>query len=187
MDRQAVKLVLGNRDRRVIFPHHLKPAAVLIPLAFDGREDRIFFIRRSVNVLYHKGQVAFPGGGREQHDADLLATALRESEEEIGLRRGDVEVLGQLDDQETVSGFVITPWVGFFPWPYDLKPHAFEVDEVFDLPLAHLSDDRHCRRKENINPNETAPGYSFECQGRYIWGATARILRQFLELLRAAG
>jgi 8-oxo-dGTP pyrophosphatase MutT (NUDIX family) len=187
MDKQEIRRILGSRPQRVIAPGQLTPAAVLLPLAFDGRDDRVFFIQRSTRVLYHKGQVSFPGGGREKSDADLLATALRESDEEIGLRPGDVQVLGRLDDQATVSGFVITPWVGTFPWPYAFRRQETEVDEVFSLPLAHLMDDRLCRQGENIDPNATAPGYSFECQGRHIWGATARILKQFLDALRVGG
>jgi 8-oxo-dGTP pyrophosphatase MutT (NUDIX family) len=188
MDRPSIKRILDNRTRLVIPPGNLKQAAVLLPLAFDGSADHIFFIQRSHDVLYHKGQVSFPGGGVEKCDADLLSTALRESDEEIGLKPEDVEVLGRLDDQVTVSGFVITPWVGAFPLPYTFKLCDFEVKEVFSLPVPHLLDSRLCRQGENLlRENKTAPGYAFDCQGRFIWGATARILKQFLELVRAAG
>jgi len=188
MDRRIIRQILENRPRVTLPPGGLVPAAVLLPLAFDGREGRLVFIRRSTKVLYHKGQVAFPGGGREKCDPDLMSTALRESEEEIGLRPGDVEVLGRLDDQATVSGFLITPWVGALNWPYAFKPQASEVDEVFNLPLAYLLDGRLCRSGDTLDPaKQTAPGYSFECQGRYIWGATARILKQFLDLLNNGG
>jgi len=187
MDKQAIRHILGNRPRVALNPGNLTPAAVLLPLAFDGRDDRLVFIKRTTNVLYHKGQVAFPGGGHEKSDPDLMTTALRESAEEIGLKPGDVEILGRLDDQATTSGFLITPWVGAFPWPYQFRLQSFEVEEVFDLPLSHLMDNRLCRQGEDIAPNQTAPGYSFECQGRYIWGATARILRQFLDALRTGG
>src|SRR5262249_36600278 len=129
----ALAEALRARQRIVLAPPGKTAAAVLVPLlAVDG-EPSLLFTRRASGLPHHQGQVAFPGGRHEPGaDADLAATALREAHEEIGLAPADVHLLGALDDIETVSTrFVITPFVGVVPWPYDFHPCPREVDTIF--------------------------------------------------------
>ena len=142
---------------------------------------------RTDTVEHHKGQISFPGGAQDPEDPDLVATALRESEEEIGLQRGDVEVWGQLDDIVTISNFVVSPYVGRVTAaaPYPFVPSAIEVAELLAVPLPHL----HSPSGLNTEPaswrGRLVPPPSYSFGEHLIWGATARMLRQFLELTKA--
>ncbi len=123
----------------------------------------------------HKGQVCFPGGKQEPTDSDLLQTALRETEEEIDLKAGDVEILGELDDIPTITtNYVISPFVGLIPHPYSFRIDSREIREIFSAPLSFLTDDA----------NFSHDTWSYEYEGHIIWGATARIIRQFVDLMR---
>lgn len=184
MDKKDIKAILASYHKRRMVRPDLTPAAVLMPIHCDTADCRIVFAQRSQNVLYHKGQNAFPGGRHELADRDLLATALRESQEEIGLNPADVEVLGELDDQVTTSGFVISPFVGAIPHPYRFVAHRGEVDDIFDVPLSVFLADRNWR-EEQPEDGDAAPTYYVDYRGRTIWGATARILKQFVRLLSA--
>src|SRR2546428_9461801 len=135
----ALAPILTARERAVLVRPGKTPAAVLVPLlAVDG-EPQLLFTRRSRLLRHHQGQVAFPGGCRHPADADLVATALREAHEEIGLDPADVCLLGPLDDIETVATrFVITPFVGVVPHPYDFRPCPDEADLIFTVPLGRL-------------------------------------------------
>ena len=175
------------------------PAAVLILIYDRDGEPRILFTQRTQEVEHHKGQISFPGGACDEEDADLLTTALRETFEEIGVRPQDVEVLGQLDDLITSSGFRVTPYVGVLcpggqtarmgrpsgrtQWPYPFAPHPREVAELIEVPLGHLLDDGNMEMELRQWKGEAVlvPAYVY---GRHrIWGATARILKQLLGLL----
>lgn len=160
-----------------------RAAAVLLPLAWDGTEWHLLYTRRTDIVEHHKGQVSFPGGATDPEDTSPEETALREAEEEIGLHRSDVRILGQMGEMLTVTNFLITPIVGVFPWPYAFTVHTIEVERVFTLPLAWLAN--HENWQEFIR-RET--GYSvityFPYDGELLWGVTARIT---LEFLRAIG
>ena len=125
---------------------------------------------------FHKGQVCFPGGTQEPSDSNLLQTALRESAEEINLNTEDAEILGELDDSLTfTSNYVISPFVALIHHPHSLRANGREVKEVFSLPMSFLMDEA------NFNPDS----YTWEYEGHIIWGATARILRQFINLLKS--
>ena len=173
---------LGSRTRKEIFIERLKPAAVLVPVSFIENRPQIILTKRSMRVEHHKGEISFPGGHAEPDDASPVETALREAEEEIGLNPDDVEILGLLDDYITISSFHITPVVGIVPWPYELKINS-ESETLLFLPLADvLSDDAWMMEKASIK------GYEFELfcietTGGVIWGATAKMLRQFAEVL----
>ena len=116
----------------------LKCAAVLVPLAFSGSEWHLLFTRRTDRVQSHKGQVSFPGGACDDGETTPEQTALREAEEEIGMQRGDVQVLGRLSQLITISSFRITPVVGVIPFPYAFKVAGIEVARVFTIPLLWL-------------------------------------------------
>jgi 8-oxo-dGTP pyrophosphatase MutT (NUDIX family) len=133
---------------------------------------------------YHKGQVCFPGGGCEEQDKSLLDTALRETFEEIGVRPQDVEILGQLDNMGTVSSsFLITPFVGLIPYPYEFVVNLAEIEEVVEVPISALLDKDNYREEFQIHQGKNHLVCFYQYQGKVIWGATARILKQFLELV----
>ena len=159
------------------------PAAVLIPLFKREEEYHLLFTRRTQEVEHHKGQISFPGGARHPEDGSLKTTALRESWEEIALHPDVVEVLGELDDLVTGTNFLVTPFVATIPYPYPLQPNPVEVEEIIEVPLAALLDERNLR--EEPGPGGE-PAYFYDYGGRVIWGATARILKQFLDLFRDA-
>jgi len=152
------------------------PAAVLVPVV--DREDRmtVLFTRRTDGLPDHPGQISFPGGRIEPADASPEAAALRETEEEVGLDRRHVEVLGRLDDYVTGSGFSITPVVGIVEPPFTLTPHAGEVAETFEVPLAFLLDAGNHQRHERVVDGRDRHFYAMPYGGYFIWGATAGML-----------
>jgi 8-oxo-dGTP pyrophosphatase MutT (NUDIX family) len=154
----------------------LVPAAVLVPVV--DREDglTVLFTRRTDDLPEHAGQICFPGGRIEPGDAGPEDAALRETEEEIGLDRRHVEVLGRLDGYKTGSGFSITPVVGLVTPPFTLTPHAGEVAEAFEVPLAFLLDAANHQRHERIIAGRDRHFYAIPYEGYFIWGATAGML-----------
>jgi len=174
--KEQIEKILRNRDRKRITGPDLKASAVLVPLFYDQGQYHIIFTERSEEVEFHKGQACFPGGTQEPTDSSLLQTALRESEEEIGLEVKDIEILGELDDMMTLtSNYVISPFVAFVPYPHSLKTDGKEVRGVFSVPLSFLMDE----------VNFKQDSYAYEYEGHIIWGATARILRQLIALLKS--
>ncbi|MEI6289514.1 MAG: CoA pyrophosphatase [Chloroflexota bacterium] len=159
-----------------------RPAAVLLPLTMVDGDWQVLFTRRTDIVEHHKGQVSFPGGAADPDDAGIEDTALREADEEIGLSRTDVRILGKLGEMLTVTNFYITPIVGVFDWPYAFKVHTIEVGRVFTLPLKWLSDRDNWQefiRKETQRPVITYSPYD----GELLWGVTARITVEFIRTL----
>jgi len=176
MLKEQIEKVLRNREKERITGRDLKASAVLIPLFYNQGQYHILFTERSEEVVFHKGQVCFPGGTQEPSDSSLLQTAVRESREEIGLEARDIEILGELDDMITVtSNYVISPFVAFVPYPHSLKTNGKEVRGVFSVPLPFLMDE----------VNFKQDSYAYEYEGHIIWGATARILRQLIALLKS--
>ncbi len=166
-------------------------ASVLVPLVQRG-EVTVLLTRRSDHLTDHPGQISFPGGRAEPEDADAIATALREAEEEIGLHARHVDVLGSLPHYTTGSGFVVTPVVALIEPPFSVQPDPFEVAEVFEVPLAFLMAPVHHRRHAVEAGGALREFFSMpwqstaEPQQRYfIWGATAAMLRNFYRFLSA--
>jgi 8-oxo-dGTP pyrophosphatase MutT (NUDIX family) len=159
-----------------------RAAAVLLPLAWDGSEWHLLFTRRTEILEHHKGQVSFPGGATDPQDSSPEETALREAEEEIGLRRSDVRILGRLGEMLTVTNFIITPIVGVFPWPYAFTVHTIEVSRVFTLPLQWLSDRQNWQEFVRQETKLSVITY-FPFDGELLWGATARITVEFIRAL----
>ena len=151
-------------------------AAVLIPVVAHAQELSVLFTQRTTHLRSHSGQVAFPGGRAEPGDASAEFTALREAEEEIGLRAESVEVLARLPDYRTRTGYVVTPVIGLLTPPLALTPDPNEVAEIFEVPLAFLLDERNRQRRTRAFQGQTVGYYVFEYQGRVIWGATAGML-----------
>ena len=174
--KQQIGEILRHRKKEKISGENLKASAVLMPIFHNQGQYHVLFTERSDEVVFHKGQVCFPGGTQEPSDSSLLHTALREAEEEIGLEAKDIEILGELDDMLTfVTNYVISPFVAFIPHPHSLKTNGREVKGAFSVPLSFLMDEA------NFKPES----YSYEYEGHIIWGATARILRQFIGLLES--
>ncbi|ROU03097.1 CoA pyrophosphatase [Histidinibacterium lentulum] len=152
----------------------LRPAAVLIAVTPDAR---VILTKRSSRLKHHPGQIAFPGGKRDECDADLGACALREAEEEIGLPRDRVDMLGSLPPHETVTSFLVTPHVALIEPGFTPVPEAGEVDEVFDVPLSHVADPASFRIEGRRWRGRRRRYYAVPWGPYYIWGATARMLR----------
>lgn len=161
----------------------LTPAAVLVPL-IDHRDGiSVLLTQRTAHLTAHAGQISFPGGRIEEVDPDALAAALRETEEEIGLPRERVSVIGRLDTYVTGTGFEIAPFVGVVDPPVPISIDPFEVAEAFEVPLAFILDRRNHQRIEREVGAHNRSYFVLPYQGRNIWGATAGILVNLAEVL----
>ena len=184
---QRLKHVLSRGQKRHITDAKLVPSAVLVPIYWRERQYYILFTQRTEKVREHKGQISFPGGARQEGDKTLLDTVLRESAEEIGLAPDRVEILGELDDTVTeTSHYVISPFVGLIPWPYEFKVDGWETEAIIEVPISALMDKGSLREEAEVTGGQAVTSYFYHYQGKVIWGATARILHQFLELYAQA-
>ena len=181
--KQRLRQTLSMRQKRHVVATGRVPAAVLLPIYYKQRQYYILFTKRTETVKEHKGQICFPGGAYQEGDGTLVNTALRECAEEIDLMADEVEVLGELDDIVTVaSGYIISPFVGLIPWPQALKVDQREIEEIIEVPISALLDKGCLREKTEIINGESVTSYFYHYQGRVIWGATARILNEFLDI-----
>lgn len=161
----------------------LTAAAVLFPIVRRDDGYTVLLTQRTAHLRDHAGQVSFPGGRVEETDASPLDTALRETEEEIGLARNHVEVLGYLPEYRTGTGFRVVPVVGVLTPPFDLRPDPFEVAEVFEVPLSFLLDQSNHQR-HSVHLRGALRHYFAMPYGDYfIWGATAGMIRSLTERL----
>jgi len=152
------------------------PAAVLVPLVNRAHGLTVLLTQRSAELPDHPGQISFPGGRIEPEDPDASIAALREAEEEIGLPRERVQLLGRLSDYETVTGYRVTPVVGWVEPPFSVRPDPVEVADVFEVPLTFLFDPANRRRHFRMVGNLRRDYYAIPYGERYIWGATAAML-----------
>lgn len=159
-------------------------AAVLVPLFKKGEDCHILFTKRTDQVKYHKGEISFPGGVVDEEDSELERTALREAFEEIGLKGNDVQIVGVLDDIVTITEFIVTPFVGLFSYPYPFKLSPIEIEELIEVPLSLLLDENCFSEREIVRGDRKEMVYSYQYGNHIIWGATARILKQFLDLIQ---
>lgn len=161
------------------------PAGVLLLIYEKAGEPYVVLTRRTEDVEHHKGETSFPGGAFDPDDGDMLTTALRETEEEIGVRAEDVEVLGQLDDIVTITGFLVSPFVGVLRrWPYPFAANAEEVAELVEVPLGHLMDERNLEEGRQRFGDRWWPILTYNYGDHRIWGATARIFKGFFDHLK---
>ena len=170
----GIKLAAGRK---------LRPAAVLVAIVPGARGAGVLLTKRSSKLEHHPGQIAFPGGKVDPGDASAEAAALREAHEEVGLPPEKVRILGRLPSHETVTGFDVVPVLALVDGPFRPVPEAGEVDEVFEVPLAHLADPARFRIEGRRWRGQRRLYYTVPWGPYYIWGATARILRGLADRL----
>jgi 8-oxo-dGTP pyrophosphatase MutT (NUDIX family) len=173
-------------DLRARFPT-LRRAAVLVPIVERPEGLTVLLTQRTAHLNNHGGQISFPGGAAEELDSSPIETALRETEEEIGLDRRHVEIVGVLPDHVTASSFVVTPVIGLVTPPFEMIAESNEVAEIFEVPLAFLMDGMHHQRMSFDLPEGEGRRsfYAMPYERFFIWGATAGMLRNLFHLLRA--
>jgi len=181
--KQRLRQALSLRRKRHIVAASRVPAAVILPIYYKQGQYYILFTKRTEKVREHKGEISFPGGAYEERDETLVNTALRECAEEIGLMADEIEVVGELDDTVTVtSNYIVSAFVGFIPWPHALKVDQREIEEIIEVPVSALLDKGCLSEETAIIDGKAITLYFYHYQGRVIWGATARILNQFLDI-----
>jgi 8-oxo-dGTP pyrophosphatase MutT (NUDIX family) len=174
--REPLRRHLATRAPRLASPTSGTASAVLIALFTRDEDTHVWLVRRSDGLRRHSGQVALPGGKRDPSDASGLHTALREAEEEIGLPATSLDVLGQLDDLVTGTGFTISPFVAWVTQPFTPRPNVAEVARVFDVPL----------RTFFAKARGIPPFHGYSVEGELVWGATGKILRDLVAAVREA-
>jgi 8-oxo-dGTP pyrophosphatase MutT (NUDIX family) len=179
---EALRQILSARQTKSVDDSSLKPAAVMVLLYSKNGEYCILLNKRTEEVEHHKGEISFPGGARDPEDRDFLDTALRETYEEMGIRPADVAVLGGLDDVATRSQFGVKVFVGTIPYPYPFKPSSVEIAEVLEVPVRGLLDPVNRREEVRWMNGRTAKQYCYTFGGHLIFGATAQMVMQFLDL-----
>jgi len=181
MVADKITSILKSRTPEIIAGNGHKPAAVLIPIEERQDGDYLVLTQRGDHLPTHKGQIAFPGGRVDVGDKDIFYTALRESEEEIGIAPAQVKILGRLDEFTAGYGLVVTPVVGVIPAHYQFRLDPRETTAVASVAIRALMERRNFILEDKLSPGGH-PSYHFYVNGWDVWGVTARILVQFLQL-----
>lgn len=177
------RALASHRPRKV--PQLGRPAGVLVPVFERQGEPHLLLTQRTEGLSTHAGQISFPGGKPEHDDPDLCHTALRETDEELGIDPRVVEVVGELDDCPTfVTNFVITPFVGIIPDGLRLVPSEREIAQVIEAPLRAFLEPGALRTEKAERAGYQFDVHFYSVGGHTVWGATARVVHQFLSLLR---
>jgi 8-oxo-dGTP pyrophosphatase MutT (NUDIX family) len=182
-----LKVLLSQREPKRIKNNvdTYTQASVLLPLFIKDSHCWLLLMRRANTVEYHKGEVSFPGGVVDKKDDNLEGTAKRETFEEIGVREEDIEILGRLDDMATItSQFIVHPFVGVVPFPYEFNLNKNEVDHLIEVPLQFFLDPSQPRSFSMHYQGESFETPAFIYEGIVIWGATERILENFVRVIR---
>ncbi|RJG04609.1 CoA pyrophosphatase [Noviherbaspirillum sedimenti] len=162
------------------------PASVLMPIILRETGPTLLLTQRAAHLHDHAGQISLPGGRHEASDSSAIDTALRETEEEVGLHRRHIEVIGTLPDYQTITGYCVTPVVSLVQPPFDLRADPFEVAEIFEVPMHFLMDGSHHQRRSAALPvtGGRRSFYAMPYERFFIWGATAAMLRNLYHFLR---
>ena len=180
---EIIRQALAQRVVERVDGTGMIPAAVMILLYRKKGEYCILLNKRSEEVEHHKGEISFPGGARDPEDFDLLATALRETEEEMGIKREDITVLGEMDEIVTRSNFQVSVFTGTIEYPYKFTPSAIEIAEVVEFPVAALINPANRRVETRWIDGIPLTSYSYVHEEHVVFGATARILQSCIEIL----
>jgi len=172
--REPLRRALASRERRRLPLGTTTAAAVLVSLFEKDGEAHVWLVRRPTSMRSHAGQVAFPGGKSDPADDSPMTTALREADEELGIARSSVDVLGSLDDYLTITGFTISPCVGWLAPDVQVRPNPSEVERAFAVPLRSFLEP----------PSGVLPWRGWTVDGELVWGATAAIVRGFTSIVR---
>lgn len=181
LDHEQVRERLRARTHLSLSTAGLRRSAVLLPLFRQGNEDMILFTRRTDALRHHRGEISFPGGACHAEDAGPSETALRETEEEMGIASSDVCMLGRLDDCISSHGYHVTPFVGSFPYPYRYTINRDEIAEVIEVSIHRLRDPAIYHEEDWRDRGRLYPVCFYTIGRHQIWGLTAEILRQFLQ------
>ena len=179
---EDLRAALAGRTERASPSGSFVPSAVLVLVYPSGDDHMVLLHRRSQRVVHHKGDIAFPGGVQEDGES-LLETALRETQEEVGVDPADVKVLGRLDDTATSANYLISPYVGTIPSPYEYRPNGDEVDALLEAPVSGLLDAANRRDDARLVNGELKRIPCFAYDGQLVVGATAMILADLVELI----
>lgn len=177
---KQISLQLSNYPAKPMARGDLRAAAVLVPLFLRDDQPWMLFTRRTEQLKNHGGEISFPGGGAEAQDVDFWQTALRETEEEMGISTADVSRIGQLDDFHSIYGYRVKVCVGSYIDPYPYRIEENEIAEVIELPLARLRDPQIYHQEDWQHKGRTLPVDFYQLDGHHIWGMTAAILKQLL-------
>ena len=179
---QMIRTILAEREPRTLPSEGKRAAGVLVLCSNRGGSDSVILTKRTSKVEHHKGEISFPGGAKDPEDDDIIATALRETHEEIGITPSDVEVLGVLDQDSTRTGYLISPVVGNLRGDSDFSANPYEVDTILQIPVSHLLDPKYSQHEESVMQGNLVSYNAYWYETDLIWGATARILTGFLRL-----
>lgn len=186
LDLEKLESFLSTRQPRLLVDPTLTPASVLLLLYPDIDEMCVLLTKRTSKVEHHKGEISFPGGAWDPDDAGSKETALRETYEELGVVPDDVRILGELDGVATRTNFAISTFVGSISYPYRFVPSKIEVAELLKVPLTTLRKSQEANRAYFLVSTHSDQQYTYTYKRHTIFGATARILNQFLEILDTA-
>lgn len=182
LDRVWLSSRLLTFPQRTISTEGLRPAAVLVPLLVRNGEECLLFTRRTEHLPHHGGEISFPGGGYHAEDPTLAATARRETEEELGIPADRIELHGRLDDFWSIHGYHVVPFVGTIPHPFPYRVADHEIAEVIEAPLDHFRTPGVHHVEDWTHQGRVHPVDFYRFGDHVIWGLTAAILRQFLEV-----
>ena len=175
--KEKIKNTLKNHSYRTIDQPGFTHAAVLIPIFCKKGDNYVVLTKRTDDVRHHKGQISFPGGVQDDPREPLAETAKRETFEEIGVQARHIEILGRLDETLTISGYVVTPFVGLIPHPYPFKLNPLEVQELIMTPLSFIMNAKNVISGPYEYEGMFVETERYEFEGHTIWGATARIIK----------
>ena len=176
----------SNINENNLFNHYdarYKPSSVFILIFESKSNSEVLFLKRSDNLEFHKGEVCFPGGSYEKNDKDLLATAYREVKEETGIKKDEIKLLAFLDQEITRTGFTIRPFIGLIKKEVKIIVDNKEIEAYFKLSINELRNNKNKRNYYHVVNNNLIKRNAYFCKNKLIWGATANILTQALEVI----
>lgn len=180
---QDLRVRIGSFSGKSTSNLGLIPSAVLVLLYLKNDEVNVLLNKRSETVEHHKNEISFPGGRMDKHDHSLFDTALRETKEEIGVSPDDVNMFGQLDQVETMTGYSITPYVGTIPEKYNFNINSAEVSKLLEIPLFKFNDGTVLRKELRYFNGNWLSKHNYVYEGHLIWGATANIIGNLVKIL----